>query len=143
MVEASAVLERTIVLPVAREFIGASVINFQDEDLGRIEDLMVDAATGRTTYAVLSFGGFLGIGDKLFAVPWEALAFDRSQKTFLLNINQEALKNAPGFDRGNWPNMADQHWGSDIHSYYGLIPYWDYHARLSNFRRDPASEKKQ
>jgi hypothetical protein len=104
---------------------GNKVVNPQKEDLGKIEHLMVDPERGRIAYAVLSFGGFLGMGDKLFAIPWGALALDTVEKRFILNVDKELLKRAPGFDKDAWPNMADQTWASKVYTYYGAKPYWD------------------
>ena len=84
---------------------------------------MLDVVNGNIAYAVLSFGSFLGLGEKLFAVPWSAFKLDTENKRFLLHINKERLQNAPGFDRDNWPNLADQTWANDIHAYYGIRPY--------------------
>ena len=78
--------------------------------------------TGRVSYAVLSFGGFLGMGDKLFAVPWRALILDTVNKRFTLNVDKERLESAPGFDPDKWPNMADATWSEGIHAYYGTTP---------------------
>ncbi len=80
---------------------------------------MLDMQSGQVSYAVLSFGGFLGILDKLFAVPWSALKLDTVNKCFTLNVEKERLESAPGFDKDNWPNMADSSWQDTIHSYYG------------------------
>lgn len=102
---------------------GTTVINKAGENLGKIEDFMVDLATGRIAYAVLSFGGFLGIGNKLFAIPINALKLDLNKESFILNVDKERLENAPGFDSSNWPDMADPEWGSKVHSYYGVQPY--------------------
>jgi len=104
---------------------GDKVVNLQGEDLGKIEDLMIDLERGRVAYAVLSFGGFLGMGDKLFAIPWEALAVDTSDKRFVLNVDKELLKRAPGFDKDRWPDMTDPAWGTELYGYYGYKPYWD------------------
>lgn len=104
---------------------GDKVVNLQKEDLGKIEHLMIDVEAGRIAYAVLSFGGFLGMGDKLFAIPWSALALDTVEKRFILNVDKELLKRAPGFDKGDWPNMADHGWGAKVFTYYGAKPYWD------------------
>jgi hypothetical protein len=104
---------------------GDKVVNFQKEDLGKIEHLMIDLETGRIAYAVLSFGGFLGMGDKLFAIPWSALALDTVEKRFILNVDKELLKRAPGFDKDHWPNMADHGWGTKVYTFYGAKPYWD------------------
>jgi len=104
---------------------GDKVVNLQNEDLGKIEHLMIDLATGRIAYAVLSFGGFLGMGDKLFAIPWSALTVDTVEKRFILKVDKELLKLAPGFDKEHWPNMADRAWGTQVFKYYGAKPYWD------------------
>ena len=95
------------------------VYNRKGEKLGSIKDLMMDIQSGRVCYAVLSFGGFLTLGEKLFAVPWSALTVDTDNKRLLLDTNEERLKEAPGFDKDNWPNMADPSWEKSIHSYYG------------------------
>lgn len=76
-------------------------------------------------YAVLSFGGFLGMGEKLFAVPWSALTLDTATKSFKLNVDKDRLKTAPGFDKDHWPNMADATWAQTIHTYYGTKLYSD------------------
>jgi len=103
---------------------GDRVRNSAGEDLGKIEDLMIDVQDGRVAYAVLSFGGFLGIGDKLFAVPWNALTVNEQEKVFVLDVDRQTLENAPGFDKDNWPDMADPSWGQQIHGHYGQKPYW-------------------
>jgi hypothetical protein len=69
--------------------------------------------------------GFLGMGNKLFAIPWQALTLDEEEKQFILNVDKDVLKSAPGFDKDNWPDMADPTWGSQIFSHYGYKPYWD------------------
>src|SRR5512146_2098640 len=86
---------------------GDHVRNSAGEDLGKIEEIMIDVPTGRVAYAVLSFGGFLGLGDKLFAIPWDPLSLDETTHKFLLNVPKSRLENAPGFDKNNWPDMAD------------------------------------
>jgi sporulation protein YlmC with PRC-barrel domain len=98
---------------------GDDVYNLQDEKLGDVKDIMLDVSTGKVAYAVLSFGGFLGMGEKLFAVPWAALKLDTDNKRFTLNADKERLENAPGFDKDSWPDMADPVWANGIHSYYG------------------------
>ena len=86
---------------------------------------MLDMRSGRIAYAVLSFGGFLGMGEKLFAVPWNALTLDTDNKRSILNVEKDRLKDAPGFDNDNWPDMADTTWATGIHDYYGTQPYYD------------------
>lgn len=104
---------------------GDKVVNHQGEDLGDIEDLMIDLEGGRVAYAVLSFGGFLGMGDKLFAIPWDALTVDTANKRLVLSVDKELLKQAPGFDKNNWPDMTDPAWGAELYTYYGYKPYWE------------------
>jgi len=104
---------------------GDSVVNAAGEDLGKIEAIMLDVPRGRVAYAVLSFGGFLGMGDKLFAIPWETLTLDADRECFILDVDKERLKSAPGFDKSHWPAMADPQWANNIHSYYGSRPYWE------------------
>jgi hypothetical protein len=86
---------------------------------------MIDIPSGRVAYAVLSFGGVLGMGNKLFAVPWSALRVDEDEKSFILDVDKTKLEKAPGFDKSNWPNMADTTWGSEVSRYYGVTPYWE------------------
>jgi sporulation protein YlmC with PRC-barrel domain len=103
---------------------GDAVRNAAGEDLGKIEDFMLDMGTGRVRYAVLSFGGVLGIGNKLFAVPPEALTIDTKNECLVLDADKESLQDAPGFDKDNWPNFADATLGQQIYEYYGHEPYW-------------------
>ena len=103
----------------AGTLVGNDVYNDKDEDLGDIKEIMLDMRSGKVGYAVLSFGGFLGMGEKLFAVPWDALTLDTKNKRFVLKLEKDRLKGAPGFDKDKWPNMADQSWAKEIHSYYG------------------------
>jgi sporulation protein YlmC with PRC-barrel domain len=101
-----------------------NVVNMAGEKLGEITEIMIDVPTGRVAYAVLSVGGFLGIGDKLLAVPWRALQIDPSNHRFVLNVSKERIKEAPGFDKDNWPSMADERWATDLHDYYSAPYYW-------------------
>jgi sporulation protein YlmC with PRC-barrel domain len=104
----------------ADTLIGDDVYNQAGEDLGDIKEIMIDTTNGTVSYAVLSFGGVLGIGEKLFAVPWKALKLDPENKRFVLNVDKERLKDAPGFDKDRWPDMADESWVNKINSYYGI-----------------------
>ena len=106
----------------ADTLIGNDVYNKQTEDLGDIKEIMLDMRTGRVSYAVLSFGGFMGMGEKLFAVPWEALRLDTENKRFVLDVTKARLEGAPGFDKQHWPDMADATWERSIHDYYGTRP---------------------
>jgi hypothetical protein len=86
---------------------GELVVNRENAELGTLEHFMVDAAEGRIAYGVLSRGGVMGLGARLFAVPWQALALDAERKCFVLDVAPERLRQAPGFDREHWPSMAD------------------------------------
>lgn len=108
----------------ASTLIHTDVENPVGEDLGRIEELMIDLGSGRIAYAVLSFGGFLGLGDKLFAIPWEALKVDTEQEKIILDVDKEMLKYAPGFDKDHWPDTSEHAWLVDVYDYYGYRPYW-------------------
>jgi sporulation protein YlmC with PRC-barrel domain len=103
--------------------IGEDVYNHKHEDLGDIEEIMLEMDSGKVAYAVLSFGGLLGVGEKLFAVPWSALKLDTENKRFILNVDKERLETAPGFAKDNWPDMTDLSWQNTIHSFYGTKSY--------------------
>lgn len=107
------------------EVISVKVKNIADEDLGKICEVMLDKISGRVAYVVLDCGGFLGMGGKLFALPWSVLQYDPNKECFLLNVDKEKLKNAPGFDKDHWPDMADRNWGESISQYYGAKAYWE------------------
>ena len=104
----------------ADTLLGNDVYNRQGEDLGTIKEFMIDMRSGVINYAVLSFGGFLGVGDRLFAVPWRALKLDTENKRFILDLSRERLKDAPGFDKDHWPSMGELSWISDVHDFYGV-----------------------
>lgn len=106
----------------ADTLLGNDVCNRDGENLGDIKEFMIDMATGKIAYAVLSYGGVLGLGDKLFAVPWAALQLDTANKRFTLNVPKAALKDAPGFDKDHWPSMSDKTWAGGVHKFYGM-PY--------------------
>jgi sporulation protein YlmC with PRC-barrel domain len=103
----------------ADTLIGEDVYNQQEEDLGDIKEIMLDMQSGQIAYAVLSFGGWLGMGDKLFAVPWQSLQLDTTNQRFLLDVSKERLKAAPGFNKDDWPDMASNEFSSSIHGFYG------------------------
>lgn len=104
------------------DVIGVAVQNLDGESLGKIEALMLDKVEGRVAYVVLSFGGFLGMGDKLFALPWSAFSYNPLKDCFSLAIDKEKLKNSPGFDKDHWPDMSNPTWGATISNYYQGIP---------------------
>ena len=106
----------------ADTLIGDHVHNLQNEHLGEIKEIMLDMRTGRIAYAVMTHGGIFTMGEKLFAVPWEALTLDLVNKRFTLDIAKERIETAPGFDSDHWPNMANQAWVAEINSYYNTTP---------------------
>lgn len=108
----------------SKALIGQKVYNSAGEHLGDAEDIVIDAKTGKVAYAVLSFGGFLGMGEKLFAIPWSAFSVNTDNKHVILNVDKEKLKKAPGFNKKEWPTMAELTWANNIHTYYGSQPYW-------------------
>ncbi len=103
----------------ANTLLDNDVYNTDREKLGDIKEFMVEMATGKVAYAVLSYGGVLGLGDKLFAVPWASLSLDTKNKRFTLNVSKDALKEAPGFDKDHWPSMSDKAWAGSVHTFYG------------------------
>jgi sporulation protein YlmC with PRC-barrel domain len=125
----------------ASELIGKEVRNNADEKLGKIDEIALDITDGRIAYAVLSFGGFLGMGDKLFAVPWDALQLKPRDRTkdseliFVFNVDKDRLKGAPGFDKNAWPDMADTTWSTGIHK------YWEKESALRPNARTRAGER--
>jgi sporulation protein YlmC with PRC-barrel domain len=123
----------------AETLCGDKVVNAAGEALGKIEAIMLDVESGRIAYAVLSFGGFLGMGAKLFALPWAALTLDAAEKRFVLDASKEKLENAEGFDKDHWPTMADPEWASRLHSYYNVSPYWRSEYTGADSRRTPES----
>jgi sporulation protein YlmC with PRC-barrel domain len=114
---------------------GDSVVNAAGEDVGKIEAIMLDVTSGEIGYAVLSFGGFLGMGKKLFALPWCALTLDAVEKRFILDVSKEKLEHAEGFDKDHWPSMADPAWAAQLHAYYNVTPYWHEEDAHRDLRR--------
>lgn len=103
---------------------GTDVINHNNENIGSIKDLMIDTRVGHIAYVVLSFGGIMGLGDKLFAIPWGAFAIDTTNEKLVLNVPKEKLEKAEGFDKDEWPDMEDLSWRENLYKHYGLTPYW-------------------
>ena len=108
----------------ASDVIGDRVRNMDGEDVGKIEDLVIDPEEGRIAYAVLSFGGVLGMGDKYFAIPWHSLRPGSDEKEFMVDIDKDRLKNAPGFDKDHWPRPNDRKWLGEVYGFYNEKKYW-------------------
>jgi sporulation protein YlmC with PRC-barrel domain len=103
---------------------GTNVYNNSGQELGDIKEIMIDLDNGRIAYAVLSFGGFLGLGDKYFAIPWDSMSFDTVNERIILNVSKEKLENAPGFDKDHWPDTADTKFLENVYTYYETEPFW-------------------
>ena len=104
----------------ATSITGTNVTNQKGENLGEIKDLMIDTETGTVNYAVLSFGGFLGLGDKYFAIPFEAFEVNTTTERFVLNVTKDRLENAPGFDKNDWPKTSDRSYWNSLYKHYGV-----------------------
>jgi hypothetical protein len=109
----------------AEEIKGNKVRSQEGEEVGKIEDVMVDMATGTIAYAVMGFGGLLGMGNKLVAVPWPALLYDPETQEFEMNVHKDLLLKAPGFDKQNPPQSEDYVWMGELYAYYELPTYWN------------------
>lgn len=103
----------------ATSIIGDKVENQQGEDLGTIDNLMINIRTGRVEYAVLEYGSFLGIGGKLFAIPFEELRVVPEKRIFVVNRDKDYLRMSPGFDKDHWPDTNDHAYYGDVDSYWG------------------------
>ncbi len=107
----------------ASKLIGMSIQNPEGKGVGSINDLVIDADTGRIEYAAVTYGGFLGIGNKMFAVPFEAFQFrtarnDVNERVLVLDVTQAQLEGSIGFDEDNWPNFADESFTQDLYRRY-------------------------
>jgi sporulation protein YlmC with PRC-barrel domain len=108
----------------ASKIIGASVTNPAGDSLGDIKELVVNPESGQVVYAVVSYGGVMGMGDKLFAVPWKALTWHQDKENYTLNVDKATLAKAPGFDKNHWPESSI-HWDQqreEIHQFYRVVP---------------------
>ncbi len=104
----------------ASTLIGDDVVNRQGESLGQVVDIMINLDRGDVDYVVLSFGGVLGIGDKLFALPWQSISVDTENHNFVVDVDRERLENAPGFDKDHWPNTGDEEFTNNAYNYWGV-----------------------
>ncbi len=100
---------------------GMHVKNTEDQSMGKVADIVVDMRHSKVRYAALEFGGFLGLGDKLFAIPWKAFDVRVDSKGavhLVLHISKDRLKNAPGFDKKHWPDTGDPMWSREVDRHY-------------------------
>jgi len=108
------------------DIIGLYVKNKNHEDIGKIDDLVIDMKNGEVRYAAVAYGGVAGIGSKLFAVPWQKMTFmfgepnKANSRHFMFDVSKEQLENAPGFESSHWPNVADPHWSASVDKHYSI-----------------------
>ena len=93
-----------------------------DTAIGEIDHLLIDKLSGRVAYAVMSFGGFLGLGHSHYPIPWSALKYDTARDGYATNITEQQLKDAPAFSDDSW---TDRSWETQTHKHYGAPTYWD------------------
>jgi PRC-barrel domain len=101
---------------------GTTVYGVQNTQIGEIDHLMIDKLSGRVTYAIMSFGGFMGLGHSHYPIPWPALRYDTSLGGYRTGITENQLRDAPQFSDDSWSNRD---WETRVHSHYGVQPYWN------------------
>lgn len=108
----------------ASKIIGTKVKSPNGDKLGDIKELVVDPNNGQVVYAVVSYGGILGMGDKLFAVPWKVLHWASDKGYYSLDLDKDTLKKAPGFDKKHWPDSSNKwdQWREEIEQFYHVTP---------------------
>jgi sporulation protein YlmC with PRC-barrel domain len=117
--------KRDAVLLGTTSFCGDGVYDVAGKFLGEIEELVLDIHSGRVAYALVAVGGFLGMGRKLFAIPWSTVTVDRVYQRSVINIDLERLIDAPSLDGDVLPRMADPGWATEVHAYFGCKPFWE------------------
>jgi len=110
----------------ATSLTGGHVRNAAGEDLGRVEQIMLDLVSGRIAYGVVQVGGFLGIGAKLVVIPWSAFRIEEVEQgpRLILDVDHKTLEEASGFDKDNWPDMTDAAFEQQTWQHYGQTPWW-------------------
>ncbi len=116
--------EETTRLIAAEKVNGTSVYNRQGEHLGTIEDVMLDKVSGKVAYAVLGFGGFLGIGERYHPLPWSVLRYDTRMGGYVVDLDRDRLEGAPTFAANEEVDWNDRIWGQRVSDYYGTAPWW-------------------
>lgn len=114
---------QSVLVKAKEQVIDVTVKNPADEQLGTIYEIMLDKVSGKVAYAVLESGSFLGMSSKLYALPWSLISYDPEKSCFILNVDKETLKTAPGFDKDNWPDMADKGWGQSVSDHFSAKVY--------------------
>lgn len=112
-------------LIAASKVTGTPVYNTAGERLGKIEDIMLEKVSGKAQYAVLSFGGFLGIGERYYPIPWEVLKYDPAAGGYVVNLDKRVLENAPSYLPDEEVNWDDPAWSRRLYEHYGVKREWD------------------
>ena len=100
---------------------GTNVYDINGEKIGEIDHLMIAKFSGRVTYAVMSFGGFLGLGHSHYPLPWDTLKYNPKLAGYETNVTEAQLRDAPAFSDDSW---TDRSWETRTHSHYNVRPYW-------------------
>jgi hypothetical protein len=103
---------------------GTAVYNRAGEKLGSVENVMIDQLSGKVAYAVMSFGGFLGMGENHHPLPWQVLHYDAGAGGYVVDLDKKLLERAPQYGPRDHIDWNDQRWGRTVHDYYGVDPYW-------------------
>jgi sporulation protein YlmC with PRC-barrel domain len=103
---------------------GANVFNPHGEKLGVVDDVMIDKRSGQAAYAIMSFGGFLGMGGDYYPIPWAKLRYDVNAGGYVVDIEPRVLEGAPAYAAGGAPQWGDRTYEEGLHKYYGAAPYW-------------------
>ncbi len=111
-------------LTICGSLFGDKLVSKDGETLGMISDVMIDVASGRLIYLLVAAGGFMGVGERLFPIPWGAVHYEDGKKWLVLNANTPSLDKAPGFYKTHLPSPEDRAWHEQVHRYYRITPYW-------------------
>ena len=114
----------TTSLIAASKVNGTYVYNAAGDDIGSIYDVMVDKRSGKVAYAIMSFGGFLGMGSNYHPLPWSLLRYDPVKGGYVVNLDKRQLEGAPAYETGATPDWGDRDYETGIHNYYHADPYW-------------------
>lgn len=116
--------DETVSLISADKVEGTKVFNMNGEHLGAVADIMLDKRRGNVAYAVMSFGGFLGMGEKHHPLPWDTLKYDEDKDGYVVNLTKEQLKKAPTLEESEIDRLYDRDYGETVYRYYDVRPYW-------------------
>jgi sporulation protein YlmC with PRC-barrel domain len=103
---------------------GTNVYNTKGESIGSIYDVMLDKKSGKVAYAVMSFGGFLGMGNDYHPLPWSMLKYDTAVGGYVVGLSKDKLQGGPHYAAGADPGWGNPEYETKLHSYYGVGPYW-------------------